>query len=175
MKTLHLFKTFIMSIFMLTLGLGSAVSMAGNYEKIQGQFNQAYTKQEAVTIPQTQGHMVMLTQSKGKNTNTNGAGYMHGAQVVIDEIIDLNQGNGPHSGYVIQTMPNGDETVTKYSGLVTTTLTLEGQPNTTMAGKWEKFRGKGQYTGVTGSGTYTGHFVSESEYVIDYNGYIYVP
>lgn len=71
-------------------------------------------------------------------------------------------------------MSNGDETVTSFNGKVTTTMTAEGQPNTTMSGSWEKVSGKGQYKGIQGSGTYKGYFTSESEYVIDWNGYYFL-
>lgn len=174
MKSYNLIKTIMMIIVMLSLGLVTTASMAGSFEKIAGQFKQAYSKQEVLPVPQVQGRMIMLTQSKGKGTNTNGSGYMDGAQVVINEIVDLNQGNGPHSGYVTQTMSNGDETVTRFSGQVSTTLTSDGQPNTTFSGRWENVSGAGQYTGITGSGSYNGHFISEKEYVVDWDGYYYL-
>ncbi|MBI4005548.1 MAG: hypothetical protein HY356_02665 [Gammaproteobacteria bacterium] len=174
MKSYNYFKAMVMVMAMLSLGLVTSASMAGNFEKIAGQFNQTYSKQEVLPVPQAQGHIIMLTQSKGKGTSTNGSGYMDGAQVVINEIVDLNQGNGPHSGYVTQTMPNGDETVTRFTGQVSTILTSEGQPNTTFSGRWENVSGAGQYTGITGSGTYNGHFVSEKEYVVDWEGYYFL-
>ena len=174
MKSYNLIKTMMMTITMLSLGLVMTASMAGNFEKIAGQFNQTYSKQEVLPVPQVQGRMIMLTQSKGKGTSINGSGYMDGAQVVISEIVELNQVNGPHSGYVTQTMPNGDETVTRFTGQVSTTLTSDGQPNTTFSGRWENVSGAGQYTGITGSGTYNGHFVSEKEYVVDWDGYYYL-
>ena len=174
MKSYNFFRTMMVVIAILSSSLVTTASVAGSFEKIAGQFKQAYTKQEVLPVPQAQGHMIMLTQSKGKGTSTNGSGYMNGAQVVISEIVDLNQGNGPHSGYVTQTMPNGDETVTRFSGLVSTTLTPDGQPNTTFSGRWENVNGTGQYTGITGSGVYNGHFTSEKEYVVDWDGYYYL-
>ena len=141
--------------------------------RISGHFEQAYVKQEVLPVPQAQGHMIMLTQANGTNKDTNGTGFMDGAQVVIQEIADLNQGNGPHSGYVIQTMSNGDEVVVKINGRISTTLTAEGQPNTSFSGDWKFKSGTGQYKNIKGSGTYQGHFTSEKEYVVDWNGYYF--
>ena len=175
MKSFNAIRPVMMGMTLVSLGLLTPMSMAGSFEEIAGQYKQAYTKQEALPVPQAQGHVIMLTQSKGTGKSTNGSAYMDGAQVVISEIADISQGNGPHSGYVTQTMANGDETVTRFSGRITTTLTPEGQPNTTFAGRWENVSGSGQYTGITGSGAYNGHFISENEYVVDWSGYYYVP
>ncbi len=175
MKSYNVFKTITMVIALLSLALGATLSMAAS-TKIAGQFNQTYTKQEVIPVPQGQGHMLMLTETQGKNSNKGEASYMDGATVVvvIDEIVDLNQGNGPHSGYVTQTMANGDETVTQFSGQVTTTLTADGQPSTTMSGTWKKISGTGQYKGIKGSGTYNGRFISENQYVVDWKGYYFL-
>lgn len=174
MKSLNLLKTMMLVISMLSLGLAASVSTAGSFKEIKGQFRQTYTKQEVLTVPQTEGLMVMLTQSSGNGKSTNGSGYMDGAQVVIQEIADLKQGNGPHSGYAIQTMSNGDETVTRFFGEISTTLSPDGKPNTTFSGKWDTISGKGQYTGITGNGTYNGYFISENEYVVDWSGYYFL-
>ncbi len=169
MKTQTLLKTVPLSVVTIIFGLMTTTTMAGSTD-IAGQFKQSYTKQEVIPIPQAQGHMIMLTQTKGTNTSTNKSGYMDGAEVVISEILDLNQGNGPHQGYVTQTMSNGDETVTSFEGKVTTTMTAEDRPNTTMKGSWKKVSGTGKYQGIKGSGTYAGYFTSEKDYVIDWKG-----
>jgi hypothetical protein len=161
-----------MVITVLSLGLGTTASIAGS-TKIAGQFKQKYTKQEVLPVPQAEGHMLMLTETQGSNTNRGQNDYMDSAQVVLREIVDLEQGNGSHSGYVIETSSNGDEVIAKFSGQVTTVM-VEGQPNTTMKGSWSKIRGTGKYEGIKGSGTYDGHFISENEYVIDWNGYYFL-
>ena len=170
MKDFYLYSFIVSGLVLLSV---SEITHAAS-EKISGQFQQTYTKQDGLPIPQSQGHMVVLTQSEGKNSSTNGSSYMNGANVTISEIADLNRGNGPHSGYVTQTMPNGDETVTSYQGMVTTVLSDSGQPQTSFKGSWEKVSGSGQYKGIKGSGTYTGHFTSEKDYVIDWNGYYFL-
>lgn len=173
MKMLTFVKTVTIVTAVLSLGLGATASLAAS-TKIAGQFKQTYVKQEALPVPQSQGHVIMLTQSDGKGTNTNGSDYMDGAKVVIQEIADLNRGNGPHNGYVTQTMPNGDETVTSFEGKVTTGLTEDGQPRTTLQGSWKKVSGTGQYEGIQGSGTYEGYFTSEKDYVVDWSGYYFL-
>ena len=68
-------------------------------------------------------------------------------------------------------MPNGDETVTKFIGTIATTMSDNGQPNTSFSGSWENISGVGQYKGIYGSGTYKGYFTSQTEYVVDWKGY----
>ncbi len=172
MKSYSLFKTMMMVITILSIGLGTTMSMAAS-TKIAGQFKQKYTKQEVLPVPQAEGHILMLTETQGSNTNRGQSDYMDSAQIVLREIVDLEQGNGSHSGYVIETSSNGDEVIAKFSGQITTVM-VEGKPNTTMKGSWSKIRGTGEYEGIKGSGTYDGHFISENEYVIDWNGYYFL-
>ena len=173
MKSHALLKSVCVSVVTVMFGLTTLSAMAGS-TRIAGTFSQSYSKQEVLPIPQAQGHIIMLTESQGSNSNTNGSGYMDGAKVVISEIVDLNRGNGPHQGYVTQTMSNGDETVTHFNGKVTTTMTAEERPNTTMKGSWKTIRGTGQYSGIKGSGTYAGYFTSEKDYVVDWKGYYFI-
>ncbi|MFQ5660985.1 MAG: hypothetical protein ACE5GZ_11200 [Gammaproteobacteria bacterium] len=173
MKSHTLLKSVFLSVVTVIFGLTTLAAMAGS-TRITGKFSQSYSKQEALPIPQAQGHVIMLTESQGSNSSTNGSAYMDGAKVVISEIVDLDRGNGPHQGYVTQTMPNGDETVTHFDGKVTTTMTAEGQPNTTFKGNWKAIRGTGQYSGIKGSGTYVGRFTSEKDYVVDWKGYYFI-
>ncbi len=174
MKIYHFIKIPSMVLTMLSLALVTTMSMAADYQKIAGQFKQAYVKQEVLPVPHSQNHIIMLTQANGVNTDINKNGFMPGAKVVIQEIADLNQGNGPHSGYVTQTMENGDVVVVKIQGNVSTVMSAEGLPNTSVKGDWVFDHGSGKYNGISGSGTYTGYFTSEKEFTVDWNGYYFV-
>lgn len=174
MKFHNFIKTISMVLTMVALSTTSILSMATDYQKISGQFRQTYVKQEVLPVPHSQNHIIMLTQANGKNTDVNKNGFMPGAKVVIQEIADLNQGNGHSSGYVTQTMENGDVVVVKIEGDISTVISADGQPNTSIKGDWVFDHGSGKYNGITGSGTYTGYFTGEKEFTVDWDGYYFV-
>jgi len=149
--------------------LGISQIVVAETEVVAGQFTASYAKQEALPIPDSQGHVLMLGEATGSNASTNGSDYMDGAAIVNQEILDLMQGNGPHSGYVTMSK-DGEQTVTRWEGKVTTTLNKDGSPNTTFKGVWQKVAGTGQYADFTGSGTYQGYFTSETDYTVDWKG-----
>jgi hypothetical protein len=141
--------------------------------EISGNFQQEYVQQNVLNIPETQHHLLLLVQSNGKNKDTSGTGFMEGADVNIQELIELNMGNGSNSGYVTQSMPNGDNVIIKISGNVSTVMSDKGTPNTNISGSWEFHKGTGKYEGISGSGSYTGYFTSEKNFVVDWQGFYY--
>ncbi len=170
MKTHALLKSVVLNAATLIFCLYGITAMAGN-TNVAGQFKATYAKQEALPIPDGEGHMLILGEAHGSNTSTGKVSYMDGAQIVNKEIDDLFRGNGPHSGYVTMSK-NGEETVTKWSGNVTTVLNKDGTPNTTMKGSWEKVSGTGKYKEVAGTGKYSGYFTSHKDYVVDWDGHL---
>ncbi len=139
--------------------------------KIGGTFSVRYAEQHPIAVPDAAGHNLVIGRAQGVNRSTGPTSYMDGGAVTNYEFADLTQGNGPQQGYI--TMSQGaDSTITKWSGKVTTTLSADKTPNTTMKGTWTKVRGTGRYRGVTGSGTYQGRFTSQTEYRVDWTGEI---
>jgi hypothetical protein len=51
----------------------------------------------------------------------------------------------------------------------------DGQPMTSFSGTWKKLSGTGKYEGIQGQGTYSGHFTSQTEYVVDWRGQATLP
>lgn len=153
----------------------TATPAMAEYSNISGSFESVkYTKQEVIPVPQSQGHIIMLTNAATMNSDTSDTGFMNGANVVISEIVDLDQGNGSSNGYVTFTMKNGDEIVCKINGNISTTMSADGQPKTGFTGKWSYISGKGKYANITGSGNYQGHFVAQDEFVVNWNGYYFL-
>ena len=174
MKINQSIRSLLVIIIPFIIGLTAVPAMA-EYSNVSGSFKSVkYTKQEVIPVPQSQGHIIMLTNAASRNTDTSQTGYMDGAEVVISEIVDLNQGNGPSNGYVTFTMENGDEIVCKINGNISTTVSEDGQPHTGFSGKWSYISGKGKYANITGSGNYQGHFVAKDEFVVDWKGYYFV-
>lgn len=144
-------------------------SPVGGNEKIAGTFTMRYVTQEKLSIPVGAGHVLLLTEARGTNRNGGPGDFMAGAQVAIQEILDLAQGNGSSQGYV--TLWQGaDSTVGKVNGKVTTTMSPDGSPRTTFTGRWTEVRGTGRYAGIQGGGTYKGAFSSPTDFTVDWVG-----
>ncbi len=146
-----------------------AVSPRAERTKISGTANLAYANNQVANVGDVDGHILMLGEAKGSNRNTGQADYMNGAEVSNVETADLIRGNGPDQGYITFSK-NGESTVAKWSGNVTTTLSPENTPMTTFAGTWTFVKGTGQYQGIKGSGTYKGRFTSQTTSIVDWQG-----
>jgi len=114
--------------------------------------------------------MLMLVETHGTNKSSN---WMDDAQVVNKEIDFLLQGRGPQHGYI--TFAKGENTVdVKWSGFVSTVI-ANGQPQISFHGTWEQVKGTGKYQGIQGKGSYKGHYISQTDYVVDWAGQSSVP
>jgi hypothetical protein len=153
------------------LAAGSiALSVPAYADPISGAFAVKVAKQEVLPVTEQSGDMLMLVETHGTNKSSN---WMNDAQVVNKEIDFLLQGNGPQHGYV--TFAKGEDTVdVKWSGNVSTAM-ANGQPQISFHGTWEQVKGTGKYVGIQGKGSYKGHYISPTEYVVDWVGQSSVP
>lgn len=55
-------------------------------------------------------------------------------------------------------------------GVARTTLSADKQPITTFEGTWTLIKGTGKHERATGRGTYKGHFTSQTQMVVDWQG-----
>jgi hypothetical protein len=133
-----------------------------------GSMQSTYTKRDQLPVPDREGHVLMLNESRG--TAKNPGGQVDGYSVTVVEILDLTQGSGPQQGYVIFSKGD-DQRVVKIDGMITTTM-KDDQPNTTFEGKWEIVANSGALEGSEGEGTYTGYFTSEDSHHVDWQGKI---
>jgi len=137
--------------------------------KIAGKLTLAYSSLDTLAVGDTEGHNMALAESKGTNASTGETAFMDGAEAVNLSFADLAMGSGPHEGYV--TFKSGDDmTIAKWKGMVTTTMSAEGAPQTSFSGTFEYIKGAGQFENIKGAGTYEGHFTSNTEYVSDWKG-----
>ncbi len=137
--------------------------------KIAGTFTAQYTEQHPLNVADAEGHMLLLGRVEGRNRSTGATAYMDGGAVTNLEFADLVRGNGPQQGYILMSK-DADSVISKWSGKVTTTLAPDKTPITTFEGTWIKVKGTGRYQAVTGSGSYKGHFTSQTEYTVDWKG-----
>lgn len=153
---------------LLSAGLGAAMLAFGTLayaDNISGSFNVKVAKQEVLPLSAQGGDMLMLAESHGTNKSTN---WMDGAQVVNKEVAALLQGSGPQHGYLTFTKGN-DQVEVKWSGYVSTVM-AKGQPQISFQGTWEQLKGTGKYQGIQGQGTYGGHYISQTDYVVNWVG-----
>lgn len=137
--------------------------------KISGTFTMAYLRQERVEVPDVGAHVLAVTLAQGSNRNTGPSDFMSGSQVTIAEMLDLVQGSGSSQGYVVQSK-GPDSVFVRANGQVTTTLSPQRSPITTVRGDWTFVKGAGQYNGIRGRGTFKVGFTSESEFTVDWQG-----
>ena len=139
-------------------------------EPISGTLTVKVEKQEVLPLTSQSGDMLMLVETHGTNKSSN---WMDDAQVVNKEIDFVLQGSGPQHGYI--TFAKGENTVdVKWSGFVSTVI-ANGQPQISFRGTWEQVKGTGKYQGIHGKGSYTGHYISQTDYVVDWVGQSSVP
>jgi hypothetical protein len=143
-------------------------SATGEQVKDTGSIDAKYSKRDMQPIPDKEGHVLMLTSAEG--TAKNSGGPLDGFSASIRETLDMTQGTGPSSGYVIFTK-GGDEQVAKIEGSVKTEM-KEGKPNTTFEGSYRVISGKGALADAKGSGTYSGHFTAEDAFHVEWKGEI---
>ncbi len=137
--------------------------------KISGKMTMAYTKMDSLVIADTEGHKMALAVSKGTNVCTSGNDFMEAAEALNFSYADLTKGSGPHQGYA--TLKKGDDMImTKWKGEVKATMTEEGTRKSTFMGTFEYIKGAGQFENISGKGTYKGHFTSETEYAVEWQG-----
>ena len=136
---------------------------------VSGRFTMKYSQQHALPVGDAAGPVLLANEAKGTNSNTGRTDYMNGAGATNIEIADLTQGNGQHQGYVTFAK-DGETSVTRWNGRVSTTLSPSKQPITTFEGTWTKVGGTGRYEGVAGKGRYKGRMLSPTEYVVDWEG-----
>ena len=148
----------------LTFGAASAGTM-----KSSGMMEATYAQREALPVADTQGHALLLTEATGVNANTDGSAYLDGFTFSVREIADMTQGNGDTQGYVIFSK-GADQQIVRINGHVTTVM-KDGQPNTTIKGKWKAIKGAGRYEGIEGDGTYSGYFTAEDKFHVDWKGW----
>jgi hypothetical protein len=146
-----------------------AAMPATDLAPVSGKFTMKYSQQHALPVSDAAGPVLLANEAKGSNSNTGRTDYMNGATVTSVEIADLTQGNGQHQGYVTFAK-DGETSVSRWNGRVSTTLSADKQPITTFEGTWTKVGGTGRYEGVSGKGRYKGRMLSPTEYVVAWDG-----
>jgi hypothetical protein len=167
--------TLVILLAMAAMGFAPTNALAESV-KDTGGYHAHYSKRDMQPIPDQDGHVLMLTVASGLATSPGGP--LDGFSITEHQTADLRQGNGPQQGYVIFGKgfdPRGkDRLIVRFQGNVTTTL-KDGQPNTTMKGRYAIVSASGVLAGMQGEGIYSGYFTAKNKYRIDWDGTRTVP
>ncbi len=120
-------------------------------------------KTEVMKIDDTEGHIIMITESKGVDVNL-------GTVAVSRSIWDLVKGNGTVQGYTTNTDTDGHINYSKQQGKVTTTLSPAGKPIMTVEGTFSLIKGTGKWEGFQGGGPWKLKTIGEGISVMDWQG-----
>jgi hypothetical protein len=142
-----------------------AAHPSGQMARVGGTYTMTYSQRHPIPVPDADGHVVIATQATGTNRSTGPTPFEDGAQVTIIESADMTQGSGPHEGYAVMTL-NGNVTVNRWSGKLTTVLGPDHQPATSFKGTWTSVKGP------TGQGTYEGRITGPDTYTVRWAGQV---
>ena len=158
-------------IAVLAVGALVATDAAAQVNAMSGKSKMTYTKREVVPVGDVEGHIFMLGDASGLNTNTGKWAFMDGAKAR-----SVGPRNSPGATAPRQATSSSPRTAAKpcprSPARIKTVLSPEGKPLTTMSGEWKAVKGTGIYEGCTGQGTYQGSFTAENEYVVEFKGII---
>ncbi len=130
----------------LVVALAGAVGSAQTKTTLSGKCDKA-TKQESMSIPDQQGHM--LTLSQGNCTSTGDIGGAQGKSGIYSEHADVKGNQARNWGVYVETFDSGDKVFYDYSGMWTMN---NGMPQSG-TNKWQISGGTGKMKGIKGSGT----------------------
>ena len=156
-------------ILTLVIFIGASVSFAGEMMKISGKITATFTDEQRVEIGDVEGHEIAFITSEGTNASTGDMQFLEGAKVINYSMGDIHMGSGPQHGY-IKVWNENDGMISKWEHELVTVMTAEGMPSTTFKGTFTYTGGMGKYAKIKGGGTYTGKFISKTEYVVEWKG-----
>jgi fibronectin type 3 domain-containing protein len=170
MRILFPGKALSFSIFLLlAVFLLAADSYAQEMTPVAGTIEAGITEADTLMVEEADQHTVTLGVAEGTNTSTAETSFMDGAKTTITMFSDLTMGTGTHQGYIIFEK-DGNKTVGKWSGEVTTTMIEEGQPMTSFEGTFAFISGEGEFEGIKGEGTYKGAFTAADAFTTEWQG-----
>lgn len=137
---------------------------------MSGKAKMTVIKKEVIPVGDgSEAHILILTEARGTNTNTGDWIFMDGAESIAHTQLDLVKGNGTHNGYFVMSK-EGNQTITRYEGSVKTVLSPENKPLVSFEGTWTYYKCSGIFEGCQGQGEYKGNYISETDYIVEFNG-----
>ncbi len=139
--------------------MSGMVARAQQKYQIAGNVTQAIIDQESNIIDNDFGHSLLLVKMEGVNYSTGEKEFMDGARIISVIFSDAEKLSATSQGYSKWTK-KGDVVYFKIESKITTTLSEDGEPLTTVEGRYSSIKGSGQFENIRGSGTFKGRYIS---------------
>jgi hypothetical protein len=164
MKTFK-FKTLAVLLGTTLLCAGAVSAYAADYS---GSYKGTITKQDPLPIVDNGQHVMVLGSSTGTNKSTGKNGFFDGGAIVVNDMVDMVNGNGTHEGYWTVSK-DGEQVTNRLNGKVTTVMAPDGKtPITSIEGTLEGQYGTNLYATLHPVGVYKVKFTSPTEYICDW-------
>jgi len=147
----------------------TSIAQQRSKHKVAGKITLTSTKQEAVEVGDTEGHILSLNVMEGTGQSTGPEPFMDGDKVLDMSFFDSFKGTGATQGYT-RSSTDRETVFTKNTGKSTATSTAGNPPQVTTEGKFLFISGTGQFQGIQGGGTYKGKFIDEKIAVVEWEG-----
>jgi hypothetical protein len=156
----------------LTLGaallLGTA-TWAAEPIQVGGKLTCKTPEQHAIPVEGDPAHVLVVQKVTCSGSASGQSARFDGGQQTWVEADDLVNGSGMIHGYELAKYKDGSTGVTSYAGAQVTTMN-NGKPEWVAQGTWEQMHGTGNLANVQLRGTWTAKPISETEYVMDWEG-----
>jgi hypothetical protein len=165
-------RTSMLIITALTLGaalvLGTAARTAEPIH-VGGRMTCKTPEQHAIPVEGDPGHVLVVQKVTCSGSASGQSARFDGGQQTWVEVDDLVNGSGMAHGYEFAKYKDGSTGVTSYAGAQVTTM-INGKPEWAALGTWEQTSGTGSLANVQLRGTWTAKPISESEFIMDWEG-----
>lgn len=165
-------RTSMLIITALTLGaalvLGTAPRAAEPIH-VGGRMTCKTPEQHAIPVEGDPGHVLVVQKVTCSGSASGQSARFDGGQQTWVEVDDLVNGSGMAHGYEFAKYKDGSTGVTSYAGAQVTTM-INGKPEWAALGTWEQTSGTGSLANVQLRGTWTAKPISESEFIMDWEG-----
>ena len=128
-----------------------------------GTFSGFVDIQQAVTVGDRDGHVMMVARVRGAQQSPDPR--WNDAVIVYTAVLDLVAGRGAQRGYFVNTHTDGGRDSWTFEGAVTTVGT-----ELHCEGTWETTAGSGVYEGITGRGTFSMRITSPETVEASWDG-----
>jgi len=165
-------RTSVLIITALTLGaalvLGTAARAAEPIH-VGGRMTCKTPEQHAIPVEGDPGHVLVVQKVTCSGSASGQSARFDGGQQTWVEVDDLVNGSGMAHGYEFAKYKDGSTGITSYAGAQVTTM-INGKPEWAALGTWEQTSGSGSLANVQLRGTWTAKPISESEFIMDWEG-----
>jgi len=156
------------------LALGAAVlvgtaARAAEPLHVAGKLTCTTPEQHAIPVEGDPSHVLVVQRVTCEGSASGASARFDGGRQTWVEADDLVNGSGMIHGYEMAKYKDGSTGLDSYAGAQVTTM-VDGKPQWLAQGTWEQMRGAGGLANVQLRGTWTARPISETVYVVDWEG-----